>query len=710
MRDDGQTKGQLIHALTSLHQRIAVLEALDAERQQTQKALDKRIKQADAMRAVTTEITRELDLTSLLELITRRAIDLVEAATSGVVYLWDEADEILTPRAWHGIGAWLSEVRLGLGEGLAGAVAQRREGLLVNDYQTSPYVRGLFVERHGVTAVVAEPLLYRERLVGVIALGNKGNGLPFTVQDRELLTLFAAQAAVAIENARLYEEVSSARDFLQSIAENSADAIVTTDIHGGLTYVSPGTEEILGYPPAEVLGRRISDFYRGGVDEAREVMQRLMAEGRVRSYETVLRAKDGRWVEINCSISLLRDASGALVGTVGIFRDITERARAERALQESEEKYRHIINAAADAIISIDEQGAVCEFNHAAEQIFGFTKSELLGKPLTVIIPERLRGLHTAGVQRYLTTGQPRLSSWQNIEFPGRTKDGRELPLELSFSSMESRDQKFLTGVLRDISDRKRAQEELRLAKETAEQANRAKSVFLANMSHELRTPLNAIIGYSEMLFEEAEDLGQVAFLPDLQKIQAAGRHLLALIKDILDLSKIETGKMDLYLETFDITPMIQDVVATIQPLVEKNRNILEVHGADGLGSMQADLMKVRQSLLNLLSNACKFTEQGTIRLDASRETMRGADWLMFRVTDTGIGMSPEQVEKLFQAFSQADASTTRKYGGSGLGLVISQRFCQMMGGDITVESAVGQGSTFTIRLPRLFSAKYRGV
>jgi signal transduction histidine kinase/DNA-binding response OmpR family regulator/HAMP domain-containing protein len=237
-------------------------------------------------------------------------------------------------------------------------------------------------------------------------------------------------------------------------------------------------------------------------------------------------------------------------------------------------------------------------------------------------------------------------------------------------------------------------------AREAAEAASRAKSTFLANMSHELRTPLNAIIGYSEMLAEDFQDEGLEGFVPDLQKIRAAGRHLLSLINDVLDLSKIEAGKMELYLETFEVSHLVDDVVSTAQPLVEKNANTLGIRCADDLGTMHADLTKVRQSLFNLLSNAAKFTEQGTITLDVARETVDGTDWVTFRVSDTGIGMTPEQVEKLFQAFSQAEASTARRYGGTGLGLAITRRFCQMMGGDITVESELGVGSTFTIRLP----------
>ncbi len=261
----------------------------------------------------------------------------------------------------------------------------------------------------------------------------------------------------------------------------------------------------------------------------------------------------------------------------------------------------------------------------------------------------------------------------------------------------------LLTAVFfiqRQYAKIRRANGELSKARNEALDATKAKSIFLANMSHELRTPLNAIIGYTEMLIEETEENEHIEYTPDLKKIHTAGKHLLQLINDILDLSKVEAHKLELYLETFDVNTMIQDVVTTIQPLAEKNGNTFELHSASDLGAMRADLTRVRQVLFNLLSNACKFTERGTISLDVGQEGKDGRDWLYFSVRDNGIGMTSQQMEKLFQPFSQGDSSTTRKYGGTGLGLAISQRFCQMMGGDITVKSEVGKGSTFTMHLP----------
>lgn len=268
----------------------------------------------------------------------------------------------------------------------------------------------------------------------------------------------------------------------------------------------------------------------------------------------------------------------------------------------------------------------------------------------------------------------------------------------------ENGDPAVMTGTAHDISEQHRILKELEAAKVQAEDGSRAKSQFLANMSHEFRTPLNAIIGYSEILKEDAVASGQTDSSTDLDRINAAGRHLLALVNEVLDLSKIEAGRMELFVEQFDVAELIGDLVSTVHPLAAANGNELSVNCAPDLGRMAADATKVRQILYNLLSNAAKFTEQGRIVVGAHRLEEPGVEkhdgWIVFTVTDNGIGIARDRIESAFRAFDQLDSSTTRKYGGTGLGLAISRHYCEMMGGAISAESEPGRGSVFTVRLP----------
>ena len=390
-----------------------------------------------------------------------------------------------------------------------------------------------------------------------------------------------------------------------------------------------------------------------------------------------------------------------------------ELARSQQALEQQTRILQSILNSMSDGVIVADEKGRFILFNPAAENIL---HCHLTEGP-TETWSDRF-GLHLPDT----------VTPYPADEFPlvqairGRAVEAADVfirhagvpeGLWVSVNATPLRDEEGVlhngVAVLRNITTHKRAEEALLKAKDAAEAANRAKSQFLANMSHELRTPLNAIIGYSEMLQEQALDSGQNESIPDLQKIHSAGRHLQSLIDDILDLSKIEAGKVELFLETSDVVEVVSDVLTTIQPLVEKNGNRLEADYTPDLGLIRADMTKLRQILFNLLSNACKFTKHGTVRLEASRAVTGDGDWIHFRVSDTGIGMTGEQIDRLFQEFTQVDASTTRKYGGTGLGLAISRRFSEMMGGQIFVESALGKGSTFTVRIPAGLDAEDKG-
>jgi PAS domain S-box-containing protein len=432
-----------------------------------------------------------------------------------------------------------------------------------------------------------------------------------------------------------------------------------------------------------------------------------------------------------------RDEIGTLARA---FRGMVEQVHGRtRELRESEARIRTILNTAAEGIVTIDEKGRLESFNQAAERIFGYPAAEVRGEHFRKLLyrgasddmPTLLGSTSIAAGSLSPESSLMSISRVNNTtrEVVGRRRNGATFPVEMSVSEVVLGDRLVYTAIMRDITDRKQAEtqiqkmtEELeqRVRERTAElvqanqslesardlalEANRAKDAFLAVMSHELRTPLTAIIGYCDLWLtdlKDTDDHDPQEMLDDLRKIHISGRHLLTLINDILDLAKIQAGKMVLEATDFDLSPLLHDLQEWVDPLVRKNSNVLTVEAANDLGAMRADRTRVRQVLLNLLSNAAKFTNNGDIRLTAERVSGAGGRAeIVFRVTDTGVGMKPEDVRRLFQPFVQVDSSNTRKHEGTGLGLAICRKLCELMGGTIEVQSELGVGTTFTVSIP----------
>ena len=514
------------------------------------------------------DLAGELDLPRVLQAVIARAVTLLGVTGGEVAILDEETNELIVVASEH-IGKESSGTRLKMGEGAMGTVAQTLEPLIIPSYkewlgQSEKYADVL------VHSVMAAPLLIGRRLVGAIATVHSDPARVFSDDDLRLLNLFAPQAAIAIENARLFDAANRQRQYFETLVSNSPVAIVALDANANITTCNPAFQRLFGYSLAEMLGRGLDSLINteGTLSEALEYTEGALA-GPVHGVGRRTR-KDGSPVDVEI-LGVPVFVEGERIGLMALYHDVTELLQARRE----------------------------------------------------------------------------------------------------------------------------------------AEAASSAKSQFLASMSHELRTPLNAIIGYSEMILEDGEASAAGEFAGDVRKIHTAGKHLLSLINDVLDLSKIEAGKMEIYPESFDVAAMLEDVLNTARPLAATRGNTLSAEPRGELGTMHSDLTKVRQMLLNLLSNACKFTEKGTVRLVARRVAGSGPglDSMIFEVADTGIGMTPEQLTRIFDAFSQAEASTSRRFGGTGLGLAITKRFCTMLDGDLGVESRAGAGTTFSLRLPAVVNA-----
>ena len=647
------------------------------------------------------------------------------------IYLLDEetGERVLQASiGWPGAEAGM---RVPAGAGIsARAISERRLRYTPRVTDEPAYVATL-----NSGSEIDVPLLAGDDVLGVLVV-ESAHPNAFGADDFEILNAAGQQAALAINRARLLARERARTDEHRAVLDTLADlsgelelskllqrvlerAVALLGVTGGelaiydaaaqeleivasagIGYQSTGTRMKLGeggmgrvaqtrepiiipkYP--EWLGRS-GQYSSNIIVQAVMVVPLLIGERLVGALAAVHSDPRRRFGEDDLRLLKLFAPQAAIaIENAHLF---TESVR-------QRQYFEAVVQNSPVATVTIDLSGRIVELNPRFEHLFGYTREEAIGAELDGLINTE----ETLEQARHYTVTAAHGELTHAIGQRFR-KDRSAVMVELAAVPVIANGQRVgIMALYHDVT-------ELLEARSAAEAANQAKSSFLANMSHELRTPLNAIIGYSEMLMEESVERDQADLVPDLEKIHGSGRHLLGLINDILDLSKIESGRMELYLERFDLAALVRDVEATITPLVARNRNRLEVR-CDAATSMTADVTKVRQILLNLLSNACKFTEDGVVRLDVELVTgENGGEEVRMRVTDSGIGMTAEQMSKLFAAFSQADASTSRRYGGTGLGLAISRRFCRMMGGDVTVTSEPGVGTTFTVALPLVVAA-----
>jgi len=756
-------------------------------------ALDQQTATAGVLKAISRSA---FDLQQVLETLIENAVRLCNASHGGLSRF--ENGQFLLAAAFGSSPELLSyqqqtAIRPGRDSALGRAALERRTIHIPDVLADSDYGYGAM--RLGIRTILAVPMFREDDLVGAMFLW-KDEVQPFSAQQIGLLETFADQAVIAIENARLFDELEQRNhDLSEALEQQTVTADVLrviaaspTDLQKVLQEVAEGAMRASG-AEAITLYRLDGDMMRcpvraGPFRTGGALLDRIIGEGvpLTRDFLAGRAVLERRTIQVadlreapdypmgqqlalagghrtTLSVPLLRDdvAIGAMsVGRMEVLpfteRQIAllesfadqaviaiENARLFEELRDRVDELRTLGQVGQALASSLDlrevlttivgnatrlanaDGGVVYEYDDGTG-IFEVRATERLADELASTLRAARFRLGEGAIGQAAATRAP--VQVEDAEASDvLTPLVRERLLDQGMRSILAvpllREDRVLGGLVMArrtpgafpsevvallqtfATQSALAIDNARLYR-ALEDASRHKSQFLANMSHELRTPLNAIIGYSEMLQEEAEDLGEETLIPDLQKVNAAGRHLLGLINDILDLSKIEAGRMDLFVETFEVGQLVRDVEAIVRPLVEKNENTLVVTCPDDIGSLDADQTKVRQALFNLLSNAAKFTDHGTISLTVRREPN---DWLTFAVSDTGIGMTEEQLSRLFEAFSQAEASTRSRYGGTGLGLAISRHFCRLMGGDLTVESVDGEGSTFIVRVPTAVAA-----
>jgi PAS domain S-box-containing protein len=481
--------------------------------------------------------------------------------------------------------------------------------------------------------------------------------------------------------------------FAERLVDESPDALIALSFDGQILFWSRGAEAIFGYRAPEAVGRHVADVIvpRDRLAELEALLARVIRDGAA-LIETVRKRRDGALVQVGISMRRVDRSDGEPFIAVS-EKDITQLTRLKTE-QASEAKFRGLLEAAPDALVIIGEDGRIELVNGQAEYLFGYTRDELLGRPVEMLIPQRYRAQHPAYRAGYGRDPHSRPMG-AGLELYAVRKDGSEFPAEISLSPMSTPEGLLVSAAIRDISPRKELEQRL-------QHANRLKSEFLANMSHELRTPLNAIIGFADLMFKGKVGAVKPPHREYLGDILTSSRHLLQLINDILDLAKVESGKMDFRPEVVDLADIVKEVRDILRGLAVTKGVSLETSIDPSTSTAVSDPARLKQVLYNYLSNAIKFTPEGgqvMVRILPENET-----FFRIEVEDTGIGIPREQFERLFVEFQQLDAGASKRYQGTGLGLALTKQIAEAQGGRVEARSELGKGSTFAAVLPRIMT------